>query len=61
MIEDVGALVEEQKLRPVQTMGPGQYSFTEYLDWPQMEEWIRQLPDQFPSYAKDWIYLKLEL
>jgi len=49
MIEDAGELITEQANRPIQTSGPGQYSFTEYLDWPALEEWITQLPEQFPG------------
>ena len=49
MIEDAGELITEQANRPVQTSGPGQYSFTEYLPWPELEAWINQLPEQFPG------------
>ena len=52
MIDDAGVLIEEQRRRPVQMTNTGQYSFTEYLDFPQLSEWIQQLPSQFPSLAK---------
>ena len=43
MIEDAGVLISEQANRPMQSSGPGQYSFTEYLPWPELEAWITQL------------------
>jgi len=52
MIEDAGALIEEQRIRSEQataTRSAGDYPYTEYLKWEELEEWVEYVAETYPD------------